>query len=418
MNRPRSPAAVTSLISLDRNGVISAWDAAARRLLAYAPGEAVGRRLAELAPGGSSDRLDRAIERAAAGKPTDGTGRLVAKHGRHVEVAVLLRPVPGAAGVAGVAAGIVDVWAARERDAATARRAAELEARRWARDLHGEALTELEAVEARLATTLTASDYNELRTGSRGAHDQLVAALGGLRRLIRDSDPMQLDELGLEVAIRRLAASMKSTHGVTVDVMFGRIEPLSRAVEHAAHRVVQEALANVAAHAEASHATVMAGMAGGMLEVSVVDTGNGFDPRVTPEGLGLEGIRERVAALRGTLDVRTVSGRGTSVSVALPCGRSAQAAVVYAADPDDPWALLTRRQREVGELAARGHSNLEIAQMLVLSSGTVKTHLSHVYRKLGVSGRTAAAARLNRRPTSGTFATLPIDEAGDRVEPS
>jgi len=152
-----------------------------------------------------------------------------------------------------------------------------------------------------------------------------------------------------------------------------------------------------------------------MLEVSVIDTGSGFDPRVTPEGLGLEGIRERVAALGGTLDVRTAPRRGTTVSVALPCGRSAQAADVYAADPDDPWAVLTPRQREVGELAARGHSNLEIAQMLVISTDTVKTHLSQVYRKLGVSGRTAAAARLNRRPTAGTRAAGPVEEAGDRA---
>lgn len=65
---------------------------------------------------------------------------------------------------------------------------------------------------------------------------------------------------------------------------------------------------------------------------------------------------------------------------------------------DHPWTLLTPREREVVVLAGRGYSNDEIAELLVVSSATVKTHLGSIYRKLGVSGRSAAAARLNPWP--------------------
>jgi PAS domain S-box-containing protein len=63
-----------------------------------------------------------------------------------------------------------------------------------------------------------------------------------------------------------------------------------------------------------------------------------------------------------------------------------------------PWTLLTPREREMAVLAGQGYSNDQIAEMLVVSPLTVKTHLRNVYRKLGVSGRAAAAARLNPWP--------------------
>ena len=62
-----------------------------------------------------------------------------------------------------------------------------------------------------------------------------------------------------------------------------------------------------------------------------------------------------------------------------------------------PETPLTPREREIGALAAMGHSNVQIAERLYVSPETVKTHLASVYRKLRVSGRTAAAAELMRQ---------------------
>jgi DNA-binding CsgD family transcriptional regulator len=61
-------------------------------------------------------------------------------------------------------------------------------------------------------------------------------------------------------------------------------------------------------------------------------------------------------------------------------------------DPEHGWAGLTRAEAEVAELAAAGVSNPQIAERLYMSRSTVKTHLSRVYTKLGVSNRTELAA--------------------------
>ena len=66
-------------------------------------------------------------------------------------------------------------------------------------------------------------------------------------------------------------------------------------------------------------------------------------------------------------------------------------------DPSGAVPALTRREREVLQLAADGHSLLEIAQRLNVSRSTIKTHLDNTYRKLGVSDKTAAAAEMMRR---------------------
>jgi DNA-binding CsgD family transcriptional regulator len=65
--------------------------------------------------------------------------------------------------------------------------------------------------------------------------------------------------------------------------------------------------------------------------------------------------------------------------------------------PRDPTgATLTASERRVAELAAEGHSNPEIAQMLFVTRKTVETHLGHVYRKLDIGGRRELAAALGR----------------------
>jgi DNA-binding CsgD family transcriptional regulator len=65
-------------------------------------------------------------------------------------------------------------------------------------------------------------------------------------------------------------------------------------------------------------------------------------------------------------------------------------------------ASLTRRENEILELAAEGHSNAEIAARLWISPGTVRIHLQHVYRKLGVESRTAAVGRVRQLRRAGT----------------
>jgi signal transduction histidine kinase len=116
----------------------------------------------------------------------------------------------------------------------------------------------------------------------------------------------------------------RKRHGVRVELF---AEPMTqRARPHteiAAYRIVQEALTNVAKHAQATVCRVSLQQSARSLLVTIDDDGVGFDlAEVERErarrGLGLIGIRERVAQLHGTLRIETAPGRGTCVTVELP----------------------------------------------------------------------------------------------------
>jgi DNA-binding NarL/FixJ family response regulator len=107
--------------------------------------------------------------------------------------------------------------------------------------------------------------------------------------------------------------------------------------------------------------------------------------------LGKDAPRTAVAAA-----IVTVAAGEAAVSAAM-LAKLVSTAPALGGGPESP---LTPREREMGALAAMGYSNAEIAERLYVSPETVKTHLASIYRKLRVSGRTAAAAEL--MPHGGT----------------
>jgi signal transduction histidine kinase len=146
-----------------------------------------------------------------------------------------------------------------------------------------------------------------------------------VRRLSHELRPTLLDDLGLVPALEFLASRVGADSGVfvTVDGRDGSGDRLPAAVETPLYRVVQEALANVARHSGARRAWVRIRRLRKILRLSVRDDGAGFDvasalqPGMT-RGLGLAGIRERIDALGGTLEIRSVPGEGSRIDVAVP----------------------------------------------------------------------------------------------------
>jgi signal transduction histidine kinase len=102
---------------------------------------------------------------------------------------------------------------------------------------------------------------------------------------------------------------------VDVDVSVGR---LSVGVEATAYFVVAEALTNVAKHAHAGHVAVSAGVRDGALQIEVRDDGVGG---ARPDGSGLVGLADRLAALEGRLRVDSPEEGGTLVAAAIPISR-------------------------------------------------------------------------------------------------
>ncbi|HET9546742.1 MAG TPA: sensor histidine kinase [Desertimonas sp.] len=192
---------------------------------------------------------------------------------------------------------------------------AEAERRRIERDLHDGAQQRLVALAAGLgaAREKIDADPEEGRRMLADAHEEAKSALKEIRDLVRGIHPVILEDRGLDAALSAVVA--RSAVPVTLDVQLNARPPA--AVESAAYFVVNEALTNIAKHANATRAHVSIARAGDRLVVEVRDNGRGgAEPAA---GTGLQGLRDRVAGLGGSMYVISPAGGPTTISVELPC---------------------------------------------------------------------------------------------------
>ena len=144
-----------------------------------------------------------------------------------------------------------------------------------------------------------------------------------LRRLSHELRPTILDDLGLLPALEFLADGIAKRTGLPIEVggsTHGRLPPV---VETALYRIVQEALTNAVRHADAARVRVELQREPQAIRCSIADDGVGFDaPTVLAHrggpGLGLVGIRERLEAVRGSVQIISAPGQGTRLHVAIP----------------------------------------------------------------------------------------------------
>jgi signal transduction histidine kinase len=202
-----------------------------------------------------------------------------------------------------------------ETSRAAAVDSAEAERRRIERDLHDGAQQRLVALAMDLGTARQRLDTDP-EAGRRlvaDAHEEAKAALREIRDLVRGIHPVILEDRGLDAALSAVVA--RSPVPVALDVAVdGR---LPSTVESAAYFVVTEALTNVARHAHATRAKVSIARAREHLVVEVRDDGvGGADPE---RGSGLRGLRDRVAALGGTMRIVSPDGGPTTLLVEIPC---------------------------------------------------------------------------------------------------
>ncbi|MFW7415547.1 sensor histidine kinase [Demequina sp. SO4-18] len=165
------------------------------------------------------------------------------------------------------------------------------------------------------------------------ARDTAAANLAETRRFIRELTPPDLDHQGLGGALRRLARTRWSAHGLDVSVEVSDALVLPMHVQTALLRIAQGAMANVAQHAHAQHAVISLVADRGSVRFSVADDGVGFDPSVgarvamepsallrgarAADSFGLHATRERVEQLGGVLSVESAPGRGSTLVVEL-----------------------------------------------------------------------------------------------------
>jgi signal transduction histidine kinase len=191
--------------------------------------------------------------------------------------------------------------------------AREEERRRLRRDLHdglGPALAALTLQVDTVRNQASGSPLDDALLGLRGGIQDTVL---DVRRIVEGLRPAALDDLGLVEAVRQLAVHA----GPSVSLAAGDLPRLPAAVELAAYRIVQEALANAARHARASGVRVGLTLGVGSLVVTVADDGTGVVvPRA--DGVGLGSMRERAEEIGGSFALTAVPGRGTTVTATLP----------------------------------------------------------------------------------------------------
>ncbi|HEX3517631.1 MAG TPA: histidine kinase [Solirubrobacteraceae bacterium] len=188
------------------------------------------------------------------------------------------------------------------------------ELRRIERDLHDGAQARLVALTLQLGRAeLRVQDQPEVRRLINDAQHEAHQAIEELRDLARGIVPPLLADRGLQAAVESLAA--RYGLGTSVEARLHR--GLAPAVESAAYFVIAEALTNTAKHAQAQRSWIVIDDRHRTLTVLVGDDGRGG---ADPAGSGLAGLRARVEALDGRLQVQSAEGEGTVIEGRLPCG--------------------------------------------------------------------------------------------------
>ncbi|MFC3230548.1 GAF domain-containing protein [Marinibaculum pumilum] len=211
--------------------------------------------------------------------------------------------------------------------AARLRRIREEERKLISREIHdelGQLLTVLKIDLAVLRSDLLAD-------GDGPPPDQVAAELEGMAGLVGDTlqsvkriaktlRPEVLDSIGLESALQLQASEFRSRSGTVCDIRIDAdLSQLDEDVRTALFRITQEALTNVARHAQANRVEIRIARDKGSLVLSVRDDGVGFARLDTaPTSLGILGMRERAADIGARLDLQGAPGNGTAVVVTLP----------------------------------------------------------------------------------------------------
>ena len=201
--------------------------------------------------------------------------------------------------------------------------AQEEERGRISRELHDETGQALMVLRFHLEMLSSETKGQEQKSKIQESLDLLDRAIEGLRRTIARLSPRVLEELGLIAAIRRQAQMLAKRTGIHAHLDLPEdIGTLDHALEVALYRSVQEALHNIAKHARARDFTVQLRITSSRVSLEVGDNGVGFLPRSSQQrGFGLTGMRERAAALGGSVTVRSKPDEGTRIRLAFPIAR-------------------------------------------------------------------------------------------------
>jgi signal transduction histidine kinase len=149
--------------------------------------------------------------------------------------------------------------------------------------------------------------------------DMLDGSMQELRRVAHAMKPPSLEMFGLKVALRDYVETVNSMK--TLKTFFqpiGEERRFDHEHELIIYRIIQELINNVLKHAQATECLVQLSFVSDHLSITVEDDGKGFDAKKENHGMGWDNIRQRVDFLKGSLDLHSAEGKGTSVQITIP----------------------------------------------------------------------------------------------------
>ena len=209
----------------------------------------------------------------------------------------------------------------------------EEERKRIAQDLHDELGQYLIAIKAQASSFMEEKSVSAetMSTATRIVNTADHAYIAA-RHMMHSLRPVALDALGLSAALEHLVNTWQETqksnehafkstkYKIAIE---NNIDTFSEQINIAIFRIVQEALTNIAKHANAQHASVQIHSHQHQLFITIIDDGVGFDLRQNHSGYGLLGILERSEALGGNLSIKSEVAMGTKILVSMPNSHAA-----------------------------------------------------------------------------------------------
>jgi two-component system sensor histidine kinase DegS len=202
----------------------------------------------------------------------------------------------------------------------------EEERKKISRELHDEVAQTLVGINVELATLGkgASTGLRALKEKIARTHRLVVGSVEMLHRFARDLRPPALDDLGLIPALHAYNKTLAARKKIRIQMTaFGGVEALGSAKRTVLYRVAQEALTNVARHAQATEVRMSITEIPEAIRMEISDNGRSFDVEKTLGAktrtrLGLIGMKERIEMIGGTLKIDSKLGRGTTVCAEIP----------------------------------------------------------------------------------------------------
>lgn len=200
----------------------------------------------------------------------------------------------------------------------------ELERKRIARELHDSTIQNLTTLihKTELCSKLIAKDPIQAQLEMRVLSDTLRSCIKEMRDIIYDLRPMELDDLGLDIALERFITQMTMQNEVKMEIIqTGTIQEFLPVINMTLFRIITEACNNAVRHGKSKNVMIYLIYDGNYFFVKVIDDGCGFEVNqglIEKKSFGISIMRERTHLLKGEFEIHSELGKGTTIEVKIP----------------------------------------------------------------------------------------------------